>query len=114
MTNAMVDHMQSQLYEHMLVQRLLTQSIDLIHCTRVIQAIKKLTEAYEILKLNREILLKYSKDGEPCWDVSSIKDLKYIGQELVVYHKIDFDPQEEVVDFNSGVNSLYITVLEQL
>ena len=103
-----------QLFEHMLVQRLLTQSVDLIHCTRVIQAIKKLTEAYEILKMNRDIVMNYSKNGELCWDVSSIKDLKYIGHELVVFHQIDFDPKEELYSFNNGLNTLFIKVFEQL
>jgi len=114
MKEALVNHLGNQLFEHTLVQRLLTQSVDLIHCTRTIQAIKKLTEAYEILKMNREILKKYSKDGEPCWDIPSIKDLKYIGHELVVYHLIDFDPKDELFSFSDGVHSLYINVLEQL
>lgn len=114
MKKALAHQMQNQLFEHMLVQRLITQSVDLIHCTRVIDAIKKLTTAYEILKMNREILKHYSKEGEPCWDISSITDLKYIGHELVVYHQIDFDPKDELYSFSNGVHSLYLRVLEQL
>lgn len=108
------DNFGSTLFEHMLVQRLITQSIDLIHCTRVIQAIKKLTEAHEILKMNRDIVINYSKNGELCWDISSIKDLKYIGHELIVYHQIDFDPKDELYSFNNGLNTLFLTVLDQL
>jgi len=104
----------NQLYEHMLVQKLLTQSIDLIHCTRVIKAIKKLTEAYEILKMNRDILINYSKDGELCWDFASLKDLKFIGHELMVYHQIDFDPKDKLYSFSEGVQTLYTNALEQL
>lgn len=114
MKGNIANHFGNQLFEHSLVQRLITQSVDLIHCTRVIDAIKKLTEAHDILKMNREILMKYSKDGEPCWDISSIKDLKYIGHELFIYHQIDFDSKDELYSFNNGVNTLYLNVLEQL
>jgi len=114
MNEAFTNNLGNQLFEHALVQRLLTQSVDLIHCTRVIQAIKKLTEAHEILKMNREILMKYSKNGELCWDISSIKDLKYIGHELVVFHQVDFDPKDELYSFNNGLNTLFTSVLEQL
>jgi len=114
MKKTLVNHLENQLFEHLLVQRLLAQSIDLIHCTRVIQAIKKLTKAYDILKMNRDILKKYSKEGEPCWDIPSITDLKYIGHELVLYHRIDFDSEKELYSFSNGVGNLYLKVLEQL
>jgi len=114
MNQSLTNPFRNQLFEHSLVQRLITQSVDLIHCTRVVDAIKKLTEAHDILKLNREILIKYSKAGEPCWDLSSIKDLKYIGHELMIYHQVDFNPKDELYSFNSGLSTLYISVLEQL
>jgi len=114
MKRELVNPLSNQLYEHSLVQRLLTQSVDLIHCTRVIAAIKKLTEAHDILKMNRDILIKYSKDGEPCWDIPSIKDLRYIGHELVIYHQIDFNPKDELYSFSNGLHTLYTNVLEQL
>ena len=114
MKGHLVNHLGNKLFEHSLVQRLITQSVDLIHCTRVIDAIKKLTEAHDILKMNREILMKYSKDGEPCWDISSITDLKYIGHELVLYHRVDFDQRDELISFSNGVSTLYLNVLEQL
>ena len=114
MAEELVNHFGNQLFEHTLVQRLLTQSIDLIHCTRTIQAIKKLTEAHDILRMSRDILVNYSKDGEPCWDISSIKDLKFIGHELVVFHQVDFNPKDELYSFSNGLHTLYISALSQL
>ena len=102
----MEDDLNLILLEKMIVSKLLTQTIDLIHSTKVIKAIKKLTQAYDILILNQEIIAKYSEKDKFCWDKAAVQDLNHISRELVVYHRIDFKPVSLVYNYNDSVTHL--------
>ena len=101
-------------YERQLVTKLKGDTVSLIHCTTNIPAIKKLTQAHEILDMNEVIYDKYSKPDEVCWDIASIQDLKTIGHELMVYYHTDFNPSEKVISYSNGLSSLYLKVIETL
>ena len=103
-----------QTYERQLVSKLKKDTLSLIHNTLNIPAIKKLILAHEILDLNETIFDKYSKNEEPCWDIASIQDLKTIGHELFVYHRMDFNPSEKIVSYSNKISNLYIKVIETL
>lgn len=102
----MEDQLNKLLIEKMLINKLLNQTVDLIHSTSVIQAIKKLTQAYDILSLNQEILAKYSDVNKFCWDKAAVQDLSCLSKELVVLHRIDFDPMRKVYEYNDNVGNL--------
>jgi hypothetical protein len=92
--------------ETVLINRLLTDTVDLIHSTTVVPAIKKLTEAYDILNLNQEILDKFKESRQFCWDKGAIQDLNYIGKELVIYHRKDFNPEKKIYVYNTDIKKL--------
>jgi hypothetical protein len=94
----------------MLVNKLLTQTIDLIHATKVIHAIKKLTTAHDILRINQEIIARYGEEDKFCWDKAAIKDLNFISKELIVYHREDFDPMFLIFSFTENVSNLVDTL----
>lgn len=102
--------------EQVLVERLLTQTIDLIHSTMVISAIKKLTQAYDILHLNQEIMKRFKESKQFCWDKGAVTDLDYIGKELVIYHRMDFTPEHIIYDYNGDIKKLVhvITVADRI
>lgn len=94
--------------ERQLLTKCMTQTIDLIHCTRVMDAIKKLTAAYDILELNIEIEKKYARsfDDNFFWDMGSIEDLKQIKSELFIFHNSDFDPILKYKSYDLNLHSL--------
>lgn len=99
--------------ERQLLFKCLDQTVGLIHCTKAIEAIKRLTSMYDILSINAEIEEKYAKsfsDGF-YWDIASIHDLKKTKQELVVYHYQDFDPLKEFKAYNSNIEALVRNVI---
>ncbi|MDB4330262.1 hypothetical protein N9948_00855 [bacterium] len=100
------DKLSIVLMERMIINKLLQQTVDLIHSTQVVPAIKKLTQAHDILTLNQEIIKKYSKKNKFCWDKAAVQDLSYLGKELVVCHRIDFDPALLVYSYNDGISNL--------
>lgn len=99
--------------ERQLLVKCLGQTINLIHCTKTIQAIKKLTTMYDILSINAEIENKYadSFSDDFYWDIASIHDLKQTKQELVVFHYTDFDPLKEFKSYNSNIDALVRNVI---
>ena len=74
-----------------LIKELKEDSVQLIHATSLVVAIKKLITAYDIFHLNIEICTRFKLD-DPVWDLPSIIELKTIRRELIVYHRVDFEP----------------------
>jgi predicted nucleotidyltransferase component of viral defense system len=91
--------------ENMLVNKLMVQALELIHCTKKIVAIKKLTQVYDILDLNKEIIQRYKKKEEFYWDKAAIQDLNHITKELIVFHREDFNPIFKIYHFNENVSN---------
>lgn len=94
------------LMEKMLVNKLLNQTVELIHATKVIAAIKKLTQAHDILQINQEIMSKYGAEDKFCWDKAAVQDLEGISKELVVFHRIDFNPIFLIYSYNENISNL--------
>ena len=69
-------------------------TIVLIHATSLMNPIKKLVYAYEIINLNLEIEQRFQDFEDPPWDLSALSDLSTIRRELVVYHRTDFEPMK--------------------
>jgi hypothetical protein len=92
--------------ENILINKLLNQTVDLIHSTRAIAAIKKLTQAHDILEISKEVISKYSDKKDFLWDKAAIQDLDQLSKELVIYHRTDFNPIIKVYSFNENVSNL--------
>lgn len=99
--------------ERQLLVKCLDQTVNLIHCTKAIEAIKRLTSMYDILSLNAEIERKYANSfsDDFYWDFASIQQLKQSKQELVVYHYMDFDPIKEFKVYGSNIDTLVRNVI---
>ena len=98
--------------EKMLVTKLLTQTVDLIHATKTVPVIKKLTQAHDILTLNQEIIAKFGEKSKFCWDKAAVKDLNYISKELLVFHREEFDPIQLVFNYSNNVTNLINSLYE--
>lgn len=92
--------------ENILINKLLNQTVDLIHCTREITAIKKLTQAHDILELSKEVISRYSAKNDFLWDKAAIQDLDQLSKELIIYHRTDFNPIVKIYSFNENVSNL--------
>lgn len=75
-----------------LMTQLQNDTVALIHATSIINPIKKLVTAYEIINLNLLIEEKFKDFEDPPWDIHALSDLATIRRELVVYHRTDFLP----------------------
>jgi hypothetical protein len=91
-------------------------TVDLIHATSLIDAIKKLTVAYDIIELNLMIEKKFSDETEPPWDIPALSDLSRIRRELMVYHRPEFDPTVLLDKYSGNMIKLfnYIQVRKNL
>ncbi len=93
--------------EPALMKDLAGETLTLIHATSTMDAIKKLVTAYEILNLNLSIMSQFElMEGFPPWDICALQDLNTIRRELVVYHRVDFNPSELVERYSSKTGTL--------
>lgn len=94
--------------ERQLLSKCIKNTVSLIHATTVMDAIKRLTKAYDILSLNESLERSYGKLIKDCffWDMASLQDLKLVKGELVVYHQTDFDPQKLLRGYDRDLESL--------
>lgn len=106
------DKLNIVLLEKMYINQLLNQTVTLIHSTYVIKAIKKLTQAHDILTLNQEIISKFKEQDKFCWDKAAVQDLSHISKELVVFHRTDFNPDLLVYDYSETVASFVDSLWE--
>ena len=87
------------------------RTLDLIHATSLIEAIKKLVTAYEIIDLNLEIEKQYSKQTDaPPWDCEALRDLSNIRRELVVYHRPSFNPTQLLDGYSKKMVTLFYRI----
>ena len=91
--------------ENALLCDLQTRTVNLIHATYVVDAIKKLVSAYDIISLNIEIQERFKGD-DPIWDLSALKDLNHTRIELVLYHRTAFKPMSLIDQYNGKMVSL--------
>ena len=75
-----------------MMTQLQNDTVALIHATSIINPIKKLVTAYEIINLNLLIEQRFQDIEDPPWDLPALVDLSTIRRELVVYHRSDFLP----------------------
>jgi hypothetical protein len=97
---------EDDLKEVLLVKNLMLETIEMFHCTREVNAIKKLIKVYDILDLNQAILEKFTKTEGPCWDLASLNDLELTGRELFIYHMHDFNPSNKLKSYRIEIGRL--------
>jgi len=82
------------------------KTVELIHATSVIYAIKKLVSAHDIISLNLLIEKNFKEyEGSPPWDLAALKDLNHIRIELILYHRIDFSPMSLIDHYDNKMVS---------
>jgi hypothetical protein len=91
--------------ETKLLGDLQNRTINLIHATTVIAAIKKLITAHEIITLNLDIQ-KTFEFNESIWDFAALKDLNHTRIELLLFHRVNFKPISLVDQYSSKMVSL--------
>ena len=98
-----------------LIQELSDDTLRLIYATTVMQAIKKLVSAHDILSLSLDIAKKFRSEFlyDPVIDKSAMQDLVTIRRELVVYHWIDFKPQKLLDQYAAKMGTLFLLVNKQ-
>lgn len=94
--------------EEGLMRDLQADSVLLIRHTTVVPAIKKLVYAHDIVSLNLDVLHKYGFEfQEPIWDLSSLSELSQVRRELLVYHRVDFDPEQQLELYGRKMAQLF-------
>jgi len=90
-----------------LMSELHSDTVQLIHSTTKINAIKLLITAHDIIDLNLHIEQTYKpyKDNPP-WDICALKDLRKIKAELLVFYRLDFSPPILVDHFSTKIENL--------
>jgi len=98
-----------RLYDEVaLMSDLKTNTLELIHATSLMEAIKKLVEAHDIIELNLNVEKLFSKEiQEPQWDIPALTDLSKIRRELIVYHRPDFTPTNLLDRYSTKMMKLF-------
>ena len=93
--------------ENLLLHDLQDRTMELIHATSVIDAIKKLINAHEIISLNLDIQKKFTTtdDDNLVWDFAALKDLNHTRIELFLFHRTNFKPITLVDQYNCKIVS---------
>jgi hypothetical protein len=92
-----------------LIISLREDTIHLIRATSIIEAIKRLVSAHDILSLSLKIAEDFKKEFEtsPVVDIPAIKELERIRRELIVYHRIDFKPPKPLEIYCGRLGQLF-------
>ena len=93
--------------EVVLMSELQEETIALIHATSIMNPIKKLVDAYEIISLNLTIEKRFKDYDDPPWDIPALSDLSCIRRELVVYHRSDFHPTRLIDKYSTKLIKLF-------
>jgi len=93
-----------------LMRELEGETIAMIHSTSLMDAIKRLINAYDIIRLNLDINERYPSFDHPTWDNAALNDLKIIYRELAVYHQRDFDPKVMFESYARKMGRLFYTI----
>ena len=88
-----------------MVKALRDQTIELIHTTNDIHAIKKLIELHDLLHLNVLIQEHFKYDDPPLWDLSALKAINHARVELLLFHQNDL-PARPLAAFNGKAMTL--------
>lgn len=87
-----------------IVKSLSGETIDLIHCTSSVNAMKLLICSYDILELNLILATRYTF---PVWDRSALKQLDDNKQSLLLDHITEFRPSaKQLLFWSKKVNEL--------
>ena len=90
-----------------LLGTLKTKTIDLIHSTINMNAIKKLIVIYDIVDLNLEIEKRFKDyQDNPPWDISALRELNKIRIELIVFYRVAFTPLGLIDKYNDSMVTL--------
>ena len=105
-----------KLYDEVaLMSELYCDTVNLIHATSTIKAIKLLVTAHDIISLNLEIEKNYKPyKNNPPWDIHALKDLNRVRAELLVFYRLDFKPAVLVDTFSVKVENLHRIVNHRL
>lgn len=88
-----------------MVKALREQTIELIHMTNNINAIKKLIDLHDLFHLNILIQEHFKSEDPPLWDLSALKSINHARLEIVLYHQNDI-PARPLAAFNSKALTL--------
>jgi len=94
--------------ESILVKELISESVGLVHATHKIAAIKLLITILELLELNLTIIDRFSNQSKArneagaflYWDRASLKEFNYSRCALVLFHRPDFNPIDQLDHYN--------------
>ena len=83
------------------------ETINVIHYTNAVAAIKRLLKIHDILDLNMYIQKNFKfNENETPWDISALRELNITRAEVFIYHHIDFNPYEKIYMYNNKLCSL--------
>lgn len=90
-----------------LLESLIVDTVNLIHHTEVVPAIKRLIEAHDLLELALHIERTYEQfRHQPPWDLSAARELDGIRSDLLVRHADAFRPAVLLPRYYRKVGSL--------
>lgn len=93
--------------ETTLLRKLTVDTVQIIHLTNTIAAIKRLLHAHDMLHLTQEILDNYkSQFAEFVWDMPTISELDKVNRELIIYHRPDFKPIRRFDEYTTDLSKL--------
>lgn len=87
-----------------MVLALREQTVELIHTTKNIHAIKKLIELHDLFHLNI-LIQEHFKEDPPLWDLSALKAINHARVELILFHQNDL-PARPLAAFNGKTLTL--------
>jgi hypothetical protein len=92
-----------------LIIELRSDTIKLIRATEVIEAIKRLVSAHDILSLSLKVAEDFRREflQDPVIDGPAIIDLTTIRRELIVYHRADFHPPKVLEVYCGKLGKLF-------
>ena len=94
-----------------LMSELKSETVQLIHATTLVKAIKRLVDAHDIIALNLDIEKSFqSYNKAPPWDIPALNDLSIIRRELVVYYRQDFKPVKLVDNYSAKMGALFCSI----
>jgi hypothetical protein len=96
-----------------LLRELTADTVRLISATNVIPAIKRLLRLYDILALNVDVAERFrSQHGLMPVDRAAFQDLITLRRELMVYHRGDFHPAAQLINYCAKLTTL-LTLLQK-
>jgi hypothetical protein len=92
-----------------LITSLRSETVQLIRSTEVIEAIKRLIVAHDILSLSLKIAEAFRSEFslDPVVDTPAMNDLVRIRRELIIYHRIDFVPPKRLELYCDRLGQLF-------